>query len=185
MIIRPTTKELLAESLKELSAKKPVDKITIKEIAKNCGFTSKTFYNHFQDKYDLIAWIYSTVAEKIMQKIDIDGYELKDILTEVFEYFLDNKEFMKNLLAHTSGQDSFINYMAHFNVKILSDYIKRSQHLEKISPDLEISMKVYCYGMVCTFCEVLINPMPISDKEFVKSIEKSLPEPLKKFLYKN
>lgn len=185
MIIRPTTKELLAESLKELSAQKSIDKITVKEIAQNCGFTSKTFYNHFQDKYDLIAWIYSTAVEKIMNKIDGENYMWKDSLTDGFNYFLENKEFLKNLFAHTSGQDSFINYVAQFNLKILSDYIKRSQHLEKISPDLEIPMKVYCYGMVCTFCEVLINPAPISNKEFVKYIENSLPEPLKKFLYKN
>ena len=41
MITRLTTKELLAESLKELSAHKPIDKITIKEIVQNCGFTAK------------------------------------------------------------------------------------------------------------------------------------------------
>ena len=184
MIIRQTTKEILAESLKELSATKPIDKITIKEIVQNCGFTSKTFYNHFQDKYDLIAWIYSTAAEKIMKKIDGENYTWKDSIADGFKYFLDNKEFLKNLIAHTSGQDSFINYVARFNVKILSDYIKRSQNLEKLFQDVEISVKVYCYGTVCTFCEMLINPAPISDKKFVQLIEKALPEPLKKYLYK-
>ena len=185
MIIRQTTKEILAESLKDLSAKKSIDKITVKEIAQNCGFTSQTFYNHFQDKYDLIAWIYSTDAEKIMNNIDDVNYMWKDALTDGINYFLNNKEFLKNLIANTSGQDSFINYVAKYNTKILSDYIKRSQNLKKLSPDLEISIKVYCYGTVCTFCEMLTNPAPVSDKEFVNSIEKSLPEPLKKFFYKN
>ncbi|MBQ7704706.1 MAG: TetR family transcriptional regulator [Selenomonadaceae bacterium] len=54
MITRMTTKEVIAESLKELSASKPIGKITIKDIVQNCGLTSKTFYNHFQDKYNLI-----------------------------------------------------------------------------------------------------------------------------------
>ena len=70
MIIRMTTKELFAESLKELAVSKNISKITVKEISANCGFTSKTFYNHFQDKYALIEWIYSTAAEKIFSKID-------------------------------------------------------------------------------------------------------------------
>ena len=39
MIIRPTTKDLIAESLKELAAVKPIDKITVREISQNCGFT--------------------------------------------------------------------------------------------------------------------------------------------------
>ena len=49
MIFQQTTKELLAESLKDLAQKKPVDKITIKELTKNCGLTSPTFYNHFRN----------------------------------------------------------------------------------------------------------------------------------------
>ena len=41
MIARLTTKKLLAESLKELSARKSIDKITVKEVVQNCGFTAK------------------------------------------------------------------------------------------------------------------------------------------------
>ncbi len=184
MIVRLTTKELLADSLKELSTQKPVDKITVKEIAQNCGFTSKTFYNHFQDKYDLIAWIYSTSTEKIMDKIGKDGYEWRDTLRDGFKYFLDNREFLKNLAANTKGQDSFINYVAQFNVKVLSDYVKRSKNLESLPPDVEIFVKVYCYGTVCAFCEMLTKEISMPDEECILLIEKSLPEPLKKYLYK-
>lgn len=51
---------VLAESLIELSAKKPIDKITIKEITDKAGVIRPTFYNHFQDKYELIEWIIKT-----------------------------------------------------------------------------------------------------------------------------
>lgn len=185
MIVRMTTKELIAESLKELSASKSVDKITIREIAQNCGVSTKTFYNHFQDKYDLIAWIYSTSAEKIMKKIDGETYTWKDSLSDGFKYFVDNREFLKNLIAHTGGQDSFVNYVARFNVKILSDYIKQRQNWETLSPDLEILIKVYCYGTICTLCEMLVSSAPIQDENFVSLIEKALPEPLQKLIYKN
>lgn len=185
MITRPTTKELFAASLKELSALKPVDKITVREIAKNCGFTSKTFYNHFQDKYDLIAWIYSTAVEKIMSQMGRDGYEWRDAVREALRYFLENREFLRNLVANTSGQDSFINYVARFSVRIFSDYIKQTQNWDELPRDLEIFVRVYCYGTVCTFCEFLTAPIPVTDEEFVALIEKSLPEPLKKYLYKN
>ena len=99
-------------------------------------------------------------------------------------YFLANKDFLKNLIMHTSGQNSFVNYVAQFNVKILSDYIKRSKKIETLSPDTEIFVQVYCYGTVCTLCEMLIKDFPVPVEKFVELIEKSLPEPLKKFLYK-
>ena len=44
---RKRTKELLADSLRELAKGKNVDKITIKEITDNCGYAPATFYRHF------------------------------------------------------------------------------------------------------------------------------------------
>ena len=44
---------LLAESLKELTIKQPIEKITIKEITDKAGVIRPTFYNHFQDKYEV------------------------------------------------------------------------------------------------------------------------------------
>ena len=41
---RKTTKEILAESFMELTATKPVSKITIVDIVENCTMTKPTFY---------------------------------------------------------------------------------------------------------------------------------------------
>lgn len=51
---------LLADSLKELAERRPVEKITIKEITDKAGVIRPTFYNHFQDKFELIEWIIAT-----------------------------------------------------------------------------------------------------------------------------
>ena len=51
---------LLAESFKELAKKHPIEKITIKEITDLAGVIRPTFYNHFQDKYELLEWIIRT-----------------------------------------------------------------------------------------------------------------------------
>ncbi|MBQ8973356.1 MAG: TetR/AcrR family transcriptional regulator, partial [Clostridia bacterium] len=53
---RKTAKDILADSFREIAQNKPVDKITIREIAQNCGYSSATFYRQFKDKYDLIVW---------------------------------------------------------------------------------------------------------------------------------
>ena len=52
-IQRLTTKEALVASLVELAGQKPFDKITVEEIARNCGVSKRMFYNHFADKYEL------------------------------------------------------------------------------------------------------------------------------------
>ena len=64
---------VLAESLVELSAKKPIEKITIKEITDKAGVIRPTFYNHFQDKYELIEWIINNeLLEPIKPLINAD-----------------------------------------------------------------------------------------------------------------
>ena len=54
---RNETDTLLAESLKELALNNPIEKITVKEITDKAGVIRPTFYNHFQDKYELLEWI--------------------------------------------------------------------------------------------------------------------------------
>ena len=58
----------LARSLKKLVISNPFEKITIKQIADGAGVIRVTFYNHFQDKYDLLAWI---VRREILDPVRI------------------------------------------------------------------------------------------------------------------
>ena len=53
------TKKALAQSLKNLLLKKPLNKITINDITDDCGINRMTFYYHFKDIYDLLEWIYT------------------------------------------------------------------------------------------------------------------------------
>ena len=51
------TKRALEDSLKHLLLKKPLNKITINDIAEDCGINRMTFYYHFKDIYDLVEWV--------------------------------------------------------------------------------------------------------------------------------
>ena len=51
---------LLIRSFKELALHHPIEKITIKEITDKAGVIRPTFYNHFQDKYELLERIINT-----------------------------------------------------------------------------------------------------------------------------
>ena len=54
------TKRALSQALKELIKTRPIEKISVGNICDACGLNRKSFYYHFQDKYDLINWIYCT-----------------------------------------------------------------------------------------------------------------------------
>lgn len=51
------TKKALAAAFCDLYAKKPIHKITIREITVGAGYNRSTFYQYFTDVYDLLNYI--------------------------------------------------------------------------------------------------------------------------------
>ncbi len=54
------TKELFVNALLALCKKQSLSSISISTLLKETGAARQTFYNHFQDKNDLICYIYRT-----------------------------------------------------------------------------------------------------------------------------
>ena len=96
-----TTKRALEASLKHLLAKKPLDKITINDIAEDCGISRMTFYYHFKDIYDLIEWSCVEEASRVFE-----GNKTYDTWQEgflaVFYLAKEDKTFIENIYRSVS-----------------------------------------------------------------------------------
>ena len=51
--MKPTSKEQIQASFRRLIFAKSLDKITVRDIVEDCGLTRNTFYNYYEDIYDL------------------------------------------------------------------------------------------------------------------------------------
>ena len=89
------TKKALEASLKKLMLKKPLDKITIRDITDDCGISRMTFYYHFQDIYDLVEWCCIEDATTALQGKKT-GDTWNEGLVQSFEAVLENKAFILN-----------------------------------------------------------------------------------------
>ena len=65
------TKRALEQSLKNLLLKKPLTKITVNDIAEDCGINRMTFYYHFKDIYDLVEWSCLEDARKALEVLEL------------------------------------------------------------------------------------------------------------------
>lgn len=180
---RKSAKEILAESFRELAENKSVDKITIKDITENCGYSSATFYRQFHDKYDLIAWEYSKSASDIMNRIDGKSYKWSKTLIDAAEYFDKEKKYLANLFTNTSGYDSFVRYMIEQNEEYLKNYIMKKNGDDTIDETTLIYINMYCNGTVSLVCNWVLDNFHITKEELADIFEKSLPEPLHQYLY--
>lgn len=180
---RKTTKEILAESFQELAQTKRIDKITITDITNNCGMSQPTFYNHFKDKYDMIVWIYTSHVREIMCRIDNKTFLWKDCLLGGALYYYENSKFVKNALMHTSGQDSFVENVQRINTEFLKAEVQKNLMTEYIPDEIMGIIKVYSYGIVQFMLEWLLGDMHLSPQQVAEIWDKSLPEPLRYYLY--
>ena len=96
---------LLAESLKELTIKQPIEKITIKEITDKAGVIRPTFYNHFQDKYELLEWIIRTELLEPVKPLIQNGM-IDQALIIIFAGIEKEKDFYTKA-SRLEGQNSF------------------------------------------------------------------------------
>ncbi len=179
---RKTAKEILAESFRELAEIKPIDKITVQDITKNCEYSSATFYRQFRDKYDLIAWDYSLDVEKILGRAKGDYESWMRVLREAADFFCKQKGYIANLLLHTNGYDSFVRNMTEIHYENLKKCILKSAGTDRLDEKLDMYIRLYCQGTVALTGEWILGKYNVEMEELVEIYEKALPEPLKCYL---
>lgn len=100
-------KRALADALKQLMTKQPLEKITVGDICEQCGMSRKGFYYHFKDKYDLVNWIFYT--EFVVRLYERPGESVWSFYESICAYFYENRPFYVNAFA-VQGQNSFSDY---------------------------------------------------------------------------
>lgn len=109
-----TTKRALEASLKHLLLQKPLSKITISDIAEDCGISRMTFYYHFKDIYDLVDWAcVEDAARALAGKKTYDTWQ--EGFLNIFQAVLDNKPFIMNVYRTVGRErvEQYLNPLVH------------------------------------------------------------------------
>lgn len=101
-------KKAFSSSLLSLLYKKPLSKITIGDLLEDTELSRQTFYNHFLDKNDLIAYVYDTV---IVNEFDGDmSINFKSSLTQTLNSLKKYEAFIEQACL-IDGQNSLKEHM--------------------------------------------------------------------------
>ncbi|WFR58728.1 dihydroxyacetone kinase transcriptional activator DhaS [Anaerocolumna sp. AGMB13025] len=141
------TKQAIASGLKSLMNQKGFDKITISDITKSCGLNRQTFYYHFQDKFELLNWIfYNEVITVLTDGLSLDNWQ--DNLFRMLKVMEDNKVFYQNAI-NQSFQNEFSEYLINIAVELFCDIIDNlaKDNLMK-EEDKKFIAEFYSFGVV-------------------------------------
>ncbi len=99
------TRQLIADSFKELMLRHSFEKISILMITNEAGIRRPSFYNHFQDKYDLLEWM---VDSEVVAPAEapLRAGNSREALRVLFSRLMDNAAFYRKAFTVT-GQNGF------------------------------------------------------------------------------
>ncbi len=141
------TKRALEASLKHLLLQKPLNKITINDIAEDCGINRMTFYYHFKDIYDLIEWSCEEDASRALA--GKKTYETwQQGLLQIFEAVLENKPFIMNVY-HSVSREQVENYLYKLTYNLMEGVVEeQAQGMSVRAEDKTFIATVYKYVFV-------------------------------------
>ena len=73
------TKRAIRDAFLQLRAKKPLERITIKELSELAEISKATFYLHYKDIYDLSEQLQNEIVQDIMSAVSQDEAALVDM----------------------------------------------------------------------------------------------------------
>lgn len=164
------TKIWIADRMKELMRKKPIDKIRITEICEAAEVERSTFYYHFKDKYTLVAWIFYYSAR------NVDVTDLSTSAAHLAQMKKD-MQFYKRAFEDTS-QNALWQYMLNFFVEENTAAVKTILQTDQIDPQLSYVIRYYCYGAVGMARDWIMQDINISAEEFVEMTRSCMPKVL-------
>ncbi len=141
------TKRAISAGFKELMRHKSFDRITIADITEKCGLNRQTFYYHFQDKYELINWIYyNDYIADLSENVTLENWcdKIQELLAKMKKeaYFFENA-------FRSSGYNEFEKYLLLFTNELFIDIIQKLDKNNEISKDdMEFNAQFYSFGSV-------------------------------------
>ena len=178
------TKRALEQSLKNLLLKKPLTKITVSDIADDCGINRMTFYYHFKDIYDLVEWSCLEDAKRALdEKMTYETWQQG--LLQIFEAVKENKPFILNVYrcVHREQVEKYLQPLV--DQLILGVINEETSNMTIRDEDKQFIAQIYSYifiGLMLDWIkdDMREDPQPLVDK-LARLIKGSMSEALSRF----
>ncbi len=168
------TKIWIADTMRKLLSTKSLDKIRVTEICRAAEIERPTFYYHFQDKYDLMAWIF---CQRTLNTDVLSVDSAADAMNSMRQDFIYFKRAYED-----NSQNPMWAYMHEYFVK---RYTESAREISGIEPDAQtqFSIRLYCYGTLGMTREWLLNDNITPARTVVEMMFSSMPNSLRSIFF--
>ncbi len=163
---------ILSTALLNLLEEKPFEKITTIDICKTAGVPRATFYNHFDDKYDLLRFTLREIALHIKKSTEETSDErryISDIIYNLLTFYESNLKIIRKV-SSVNCSSTLYDEMKLLMNEILTERMTQSVfHGHHYPADITILAEFYSNGIVYSVKSWIDSGMKIPKETLVKS----------------
>lgn len=161
------TKKAIIECTFELAEKKPLNKITVRNIVDRCGITRNTFYYYFHDIYEVIG---VGISDMLTQIKNNSNQESEQVLLGMVHFCIEHKKLWKNIYR-SLGYEETSRYVTGYLHTILKDYVlSEANGLEISERDMNLILIFYEEALFGSMVRWLHNDKENLTPEELKSL---------------
>ena len=169
-----------ANALRRVVRTKTFEQITVGEIVHEAGYSSRTFYNHFRSKYDLVFWSYAAADYAYLEGMSADfaGSTFPDRVLRGLERLEADRALFLGAFRDRIGPESLCMTLVRHGVAVIPDYIRRRHGAAAVTDGVMRLVRFYVEGVVCELALWIAASNPMPPEMFRDFLIEAIPAPL-------
>ena len=169
------TKKDFAAALKKLMAAKPINKITVRELATECGMNRNSFYYHVKDIYVLFKWMVEAEAVEVVKQYGL-MMDCHEVVNFVLDY-VESHQYLLNNAYNAIGQAGLKRFLYLDFISCLGILIDQGARRQNVTLDEDYRQFLcafYAEAIAGMLLDYIINPKARSREKVVSYMERPL-----------
>ena len=169
-----------AKALHRLANEKPFERITTRAIVKESGFSSRTFYNHFRSKYDLMLWSYAAQDYEYLYQTTLEKelVTFSELLLRGLKRLEADRRLFYGAFCKCHGPESLYETFILHACRATEKYICLMHRMTAVPDTTKQLIRFYFAGVAHELSLWLSAADPIHIVELRDLLLEALPEPL-------
>ncbi len=166
------TRKLLSNALFQMVETKPFENISVMDICQEALVPRSTFYNYFEDKYDLLNFCIEIMLESFAQGVQLDltnDNNFMGLVNNVIDFLLENKKKLQNISRTNSNGTIFFELQK--NIAGTITRLAMEQHNKNLAIPAEVIGIYHASGIIFTLKWWLEKDPPLTRDNMVHYID--------------
>jgi probable dihydroxyacetone kinase regulator len=168
-LAQPYTRKMIREAFIKMLNERPLNKITVKDIATACEVNRNTFYYYYTDVYELLSELFQTELQTVIDEYN-DTLSWEESFIVATKFALENRKAIYHVYK-SMQREKLEDYLYNVSGNVMSRYVEKvSDSISASSGDKKLIASFY----QCALTEMVLRWIASGMKEDPDTIIKRI-----------